>query len=473
MEDGSDGRRGAHGGDGGDVSVRGPVPQVRRLVTEIPGPKSRALRERREAVVAAGVASALPVYAAAAGGGALLDVDGNVLVDLGSGIAVTSVGASDPRVVRAVEAQARAMTHTCFMVTPYEGYVAVCEELAGLVPVRGEVRSVLLSTGAEAVENAVKVARRATRRPAVVVLDHAYHGRTNLTMAMTAKVTPYKDGFGPFAPEVYRVPGSYPLRDGLTGDEAARRTIALIDRQVGARHVACVVGEPIQGEGGFIVPADGFWPAMRRWADTHGVLLVADEVQTGFCRTGTWFASEQVGLVPDLLALAKSIAGGLPLAAVCGRSEVMDAVPPGGLGGTFGGNPVACAAAIATIAAMRDDDLARAARRIEDVAREELVATVALPGVAELRGRGAMLALELVDHETSRPDRARATAVAARCHAAGVIVLTCGSDGNVVRLLPPLVIAEDLLRDGLRVLAGAVAEISSGSTSVGGELDVH
>jgi 4-aminobutyrate aminotransferase / (S)-3-amino-2-methylpropionate transaminase / 5-aminovalerate transaminase len=438
--------------------------QRRRLVTELPGPRSRELSARRAAAVSAGVSVAMPVFIAAAGGGVLLDVDGNSLIDLGSGIAVTSVGNAAPAVVAAVHAQVEQFTHTCFMVTPYESYLAVCEELARVTPGEHEKRSALFNSGAEAVENAVKVARHATGRAAVVVFDHAYHGRTNLTMALTAKEMPYKHRFGPFAPEIYRVPLSYPFRDppGMTGEQAAARVLAVIDEQVGPDHVACVVIEPIQGEGGFIVPAPGFLPAISEWCAERGALLVADEIQTGFCRTGDWFACDHEGVVPDLITTAKGIAGGLPLAGVTGRAHLMDAVHTGGLGGTYGGNPVACAAALASIATMREHDLAGAARRIEALAKLKLDALAdQCPAVGQVRGRGAMLALELINPTTKAPDPALTTRVAHACHNAGVVVLTCGSYANVIRLLPPLVIPHDLLAEGLDVLTEAVLTAAS------------
>lgn len=436
------------------------LPQSRSLVTAVPGPRSVELAARRAAVVSAGVSSTFGVYVARAGGGIVEDVDGNRFVDLGSGIAVTSVGASAPGVVAGVAAQAADFTHTCFMISPYEEYVAVCEALARLTPGDHEKRSVLVNSGAEAVENAVKVARRATGRDAVLVLDHAYHGRTNLTLAMTAKAMPYKTGFGPFAGEVYRVPASYPLRDpaGLTGAQAAARAIAVAERQVGADRVAALVVEPILGEGGFVVPAPGFLPALAEWAAAHGIVLVADEVQTGFCRTGAMFACEHEGVVPDLVTTAKGIAGGLPLAGVTGRAELMDAVHAGGLGGTFGGNPVACAAALAAIDAFEHDDLAARARAIESRVAPRLRA-VGAPAVGEVRGRGAMLAVELVHPGTLDPDAAAAREVVRRCAEQGVLVLTCGSWGNVVRLLPPLVIGDDLLDDALDVLEKALLAV--------------
>ena len=434
---------------------------ARRRTRALPGPVSTQLMARKRAAVAAGVGTTVPVFAASAGDGLVEDVDGNVLIDLGSGIAVTSVGASHPRVVRAVQDQAARFTHTCFMVTPYEGYVAVAERLNALTPGDHEKRSVLFNSGAEAVENAVKIARYATGRQAVVVFDHAYHGRTSLTMAMTAKVQPYKQGFGPFAPEVHRAPLSYPFRDGgLSGPEAARRALDQVDKQVGAANVAALVIEPVQGEGGFIVPAPGFLPALAEWCREHGVLLVADEVQTGFGRTGAMFATEHEGVVPDLVVTAKGIAGGLPLSAVTGRAEVMDAVHPGGLGGTYGGNPIACAAALAVMDVLVEEGLVQRARDIEQLVKGRLHRLAERdPRVGDVRGRGAMVAAELVVAGTSTPDPALARAVAAAAHAEGVVVLTCGTDGNVLRFLPPLTISDALLHEAFDVLDEAFAGV--------------
>lgn len=436
-----------------------PIKQRRTLVTELPGPRSRALAGRRSAAVAPGVSSVLPLYIGAAAGAVLVDVDGNALIDLGAGIAVVSVGHAHPAVVDAVQAQVERFTHTCFMVNPYETYVAVCEALNQRTPGDHPKRSALFNSGAEAVENAVKVARHATGRPAVIVFDHAYHGRTNLTMALTAKNMPYRDGFGPFAPEVYRVPMSYPFRDpeGMTGEEAAGRATEQVERLVGAANVACVLIEPIQGEGGFVVPAPGFLPAVAAWCRRQSVLLVADEIQTGFCRTGQWFACEAEGVVPDLITTAKAMAGGLPLAALTGRAEVIDRIHTGGLGGTYGGNPVACAAALAAIDTMDRRGLAGAALRIGEAITSRLAPLAAShPALGDLRGRGAMMALEVVVPGTIEPDPAAAQRIAHACHQAGVVVLTCGSYGNVIRLLPPLVIDDQLLADGLGVLSAAI-----------------
>jgi 4-aminobutyrate aminotransferase/(S)-3-amino-2-methylpropionate transaminase len=412
------------------------------------------IHKRRTAAVARGVSSVISSYVDSATGGTLTDVDGREWIDFSSGIAVTNVGNSAPRVVAAVREQVERFTHTCFMVAPYESYVAVCEQLNALTPGAFEKRSVLFNSGAEAVENAVKVARHHTGRPAVVAFDHGYHGRTNLAMALTAKNMPYKHRFGPFAPEIYRAPLSYPFRDGgLSGAEAAERTIGVIDKQVGADNVAALVIEPIQGEGGFIVPAPGFLPALSAWARDNGVVFVADEIQTGLCRTGSWFACEDEGVEPDLVTTAKGLAGGLPLAGVTGRADIMDAVHPGGLGGTFSGNPIACAAALAAIETMRELDLAAEARAIE---ARMLPRLAALP-VGEARGRGAMLAVELVVPGSLEPDPARTAAVTKACHEAGLLTLVCGTYGNVLRLLPPLVSPPEVLDRGLDILESAFA----------------
>jgi 4-aminobutyrate aminotransferase/(S)-3-amino-2-methylpropionate transaminase len=444
-----------------------PLEQSRHLVTEIPGPVSLELTKRRTAAIPRGVRSTMPVYAVRAGGGIVEDVDGNRLIDLGSGIAVTTIGNAAPRVVDAVRGQVADFTHTCFMVTPYEQYIAVAEQLNRITPGSGEKRSVLFNSGSEAVENSVKIARAYTRKPAVVAFDHAYHGRTNLAMALTAQSMPYKSGFGPFAPEVYRAPLSYPFRDRLIdkelatdGEQAAERAIGVIGRQVGADNLAAVVIEPIQGEGGFVVPADGFLPTLLEWCRQNDVVFIADEVQTGFARTGAMFACEHEGIEPDLICTAKGIADGLPLSAVTGRAELMDASQPGGLGGTFGGNPVACAAALATIATIENDGLVERAQQLGKRMTERLSALQADDDrIGDVRGRGAMIAIELVKSGTADPDAELTSKLAGAAHAAGVIVLTAGTFGNVMRLLPPLTISDELLTEGLDVLAGILAKL--------------
>jgi 4-aminobutyrate aminotransferase/(S)-3-amino-2-methylpropionate transaminase len=440
------------------------IAQERRLVTPIPGPVSQELAARKQAAVASGVGATMPVFAAEAAGGIVVDVDGNHLIDLGSGIAVTTVGNSAPRVVDAVREQVGRFTHTCFMVTPYEGYVAVAEKLNELTPGDHEKTTALFNSGAEAVENAVKIARVHTGKDAVVVFDHAYHGRTNLTMAMTAKNMPYKQGFGPFAGEVYRAPLSYPYRDGELGADgaaAARRAIDVIEKQVGAANLAAVVIEPIQGEGGFIEPATGFLPALVEWCRANGVVFVADEVQTGFARTGDLFACDHEGIVPDLIVTAKGIAGGLPLSAVTGRREIMNATHVGGLGGTYGGNPLACAAALGAIETIVEEDLVGRAAKIQQLMIGRLRDLQSRDDrIGDVRGRGAMIAIELVRPGTTEPDADLAKSIAAHAHSRGVIVLTCGTYGNVIRFLPPLTISDALLEEGLDEVEAGLAAVA-------------
>jgi 4-aminobutyrate aminotransferase/(S)-3-amino-2-methylpropionate transaminase len=390
-----------------------------------------------------------------------VDVDGNHLIDMASGIAVTSVGASNPRVVARIKEQAEKFTHTCFLVTQYDVFTEVAAALNRITPGEHDKKTALFSTGAEAVENAIKIARVATGRQAVVVLGHAYHGRSLLTMSMTAKNVPYKDGFGPFAPEIHRAPSPYPYRwSGDAGTVAADAFDALrelIETQIGAHNVAAIVVEPIQGEGGFIVPPIGYLSKVAEFARENGIVFVADEIQTGLGRTGEWFACDHEGVVPDLITTAKALGGGMPLAAVTGRAEIMDAVPAGGLGGTYAGNPVACAAALGAIEAIEEDGLIERARAIEATAKPRLEKLVgANSPVGEVRGRGAMLAMEFVRPGTKEPAPDVAKAVAAHCHAEGVLVLVCGTFGNVIRLLPPLVIEDELLEDALSVIEAAV-----------------
>lgn len=439
-----------------------PQPEQRRLLrTSIPGPRSLELHERRTAELADGLGTTLPVFVEQAGGGILVDVDGNHLVDLASGIAVTSVGASAPAVTRRVREQVDQFTHTCFLVTEYAGFVEVAAALNRLTPGDHEKKTALFTTGAEAVENAVKIARTATGRPAVVTLGHAYHGRTLLTMSMTAKNAPYKDGFGPFAPEVYRVPSPYPYRWPSGPDRAREEALdalrSTVLDQIGAHHVAAIVVEPIQGEGGFIVPPPGYLEGVQRFAAEHGIVFVVDEIQTGLARTGAMFACEHEGVVPDLITTAKALGGGLPLSAVTGRAELMDAVGPGGLGGTYAGNPVACAAALGVLETIEQLDLVQRAKEIEALVTARLQPLVTAGStVGEVRGRGAMLAMEFVVPGTTEPAAETARAVAQHCHREGVLVLVCGTYGNVIRLLPPLVIGHDLLEDGLDVLVAAI-----------------
>jgi 4-aminobutyrate aminotransferase/(S)-3-amino-2-methylpropionate transaminase len=438
-----------------DTTTRQHMPlQQRHVVTDIPGPRSRALAERRALAVPPGVGTTLGIFVARAGGGIIEDVDGNRLIDFGSGISVTNVGNSAPRVVAAVTEQAENFTHTCFQVTPYESYVAVCERLNAVTPGSHEKRSFLVNSGAEAVENAVKVSRYATGRAAVVAFDHGFHGRTLLGLSLTGKAMPYKQGFGPFVGEVVRAEYSDPFRK--RGHLA--ETIDLLETTVGANSIACVVVEPIAGEGGFVVPQPGWLGGLAEWCRANGIVFVADEVQTGFGRTGTWFACEHEGVVPDIVATAKSLGGGLPIAGVTGRAEIMDTVHAGGLGTTFGGNPLSCAAALAAMDTIESDGLLERARHLGALMLGKLEALAATYDVVgQARGRGAMVAIELVGSDGITPDKGAASRVAASCHAEGLVVLTAGTYGNVIRLLPPLVIPDDLLEEGLAILERAVA----------------
>ena len=410
----------------------------------------------------------MPVYCARAGGGIVEDVDGNRLIDLGSGIAVTTIGNASPRVVDAVRAQVADFTHTCFMITPYEEYVAVCEHLNRLTPGDGEKRSVLFNSGAEAVENAIKIARSYTKKTAVVAFDHAYHGRTNLTMALTAKSMPYKSGFGPFAPEIYRAPMSYPYRDGLidkemgtNGELAAERALsASSTNRSGPPTWPRSSSNRSRVRAASSCPPPASWRRCWQWCRDNNVVFIADEVQTGFARTGAMFACEHEGIEPDLICTAKGIADGLPLSAVTGRAEIMDAPHVSGLGGTYGGNPVACAAALATIETIETTGLLERAAQIETLMKDRLGRLQADDDrIGDVRGRGAMIAVELVKSGTAEPDPDLTKKLAAGCHAAGVIVLTCGTYGNILRFLPPLTISDELLTEGLDVLALILADL--------------
>ncbi|MBI3430248.1 MAG: 4-aminobutyrate--2-oxoglutarate transaminase, partial [Actinobacteria bacterium] len=406
----------------------------------------------------------IPIIVERAGGGIIVDVDGNSIIDMGAGIAVVNVGNSAKRVVANVQAQVEAFTHTCFMVAPYLGYIQVCEALNRLTPGTHKKKSILLNSGAEAIENAVKIARSYTKRQAVVVFEHSYHGRTNLTMSMTAKNIPYKEGFGPFAPEIYRMPMAYPMRwpggAEKCAEEALDFVIHKMEKELGAKNIAAIVIEPIQGEGGFIVPSKGFLPGLSQFASENGIVFVADEVQTGFARTGQMFASEDEGVVPDLIATAKGIAGGLPLAAVTGRAEIMDAIHGSGLGGTFGGSPVACAAAIGAIATIEEDDLCKSARDMGEIISEALhEMKKKYPIIGEVRGRGAMQAIELVIPGGIEPNPAALNSIVKYCQQQGVLILSAGTYGNVIRLLPPLVMPENLLREALGILDQAIAAV--------------
>ena len=440
------------------------LPQSRHIVTAIPGPKSAEAIARRKEAVSAGLGMAFPAVITRADGAIMEDLDGNRIIDLGSGIGVVTVGNSHPRVVSRVQEAVKAFTHTNFTTAPYLGYIEVCEALNELTPGKFKKKSILQNSGAEAVENAIKIARHYTKRQAIVVFEHAYHGRTNLTMALTAKNMPYKDGFGPFANEIYRVPMPYAYR--WNGDASTMAADALedvrhkIEKEIGADNVAAIIIEPIQGEGGFIVPPKGFLPGLSKYASQHGIVFIADEVQTGFARTGNYFAVEDEGVEPDMIVTAKGIAGGLPLAAVTGRAEVMDSSHVGGIGGTYGGNPIACAAALGAMEAIREEKLVERAREIGAILRSALTSMAAKhPVIGDVRGRGAMQAIEIVMAGSKEPNPAAMASVIKYCQQQGVLILTAGTYGNVIRFLPPLVISDELLKEALAILDQAFAAL--------------
>jgi 4-aminobutyrate aminotransferase / (S)-3-amino-2-methylpropionate transaminase / 5-aminovalerate transaminase len=443
------------------------IAQRRNLVTEIPGPRSRALMERRKAAVPRGVSGTMPVFAERASGGILVDVDGNSFIDLGAGIAVLTVGSSAELVVAAVTEQAARFTHTCFQVTPYESYIELAERLNSLVPGDLERRTFFVNSGAEAIENAVKIARSVTGRQAVVVFEHAFHGRTLLTMSMTAKAMPYKAGFGPLAAEIYRLPYCYPYRSAPgvpaadCGPACAAAAISAMDSQIGGERIAALVIEPVLGEAGVVIPGEGFLPALAEYCAAKGIVFVADEVQAGFARTGRWFSSEHSGIVPDIVVTAKGLGGGLPIGGVTARADLIDQVHPGGLGGTFGGNPICCAAALGSIAEVERGGLVERAKKIGEIFERRLRPLLGeVTAVGDVRVIGGMAAVELVcDAASKTPDPVAASKVLARCHAEGVIALRAGTFDNVVRILPPLVIGDELLNEGLEIFEKALRSL--------------
>lgn len=446
------------------LQAQDPLPQSRHIVTAIPGPKSAEAIARRKEAVSAGLGMAFPAVITRADGAIMEDLDGNRIIDLGSGIGVVTVGNSHPRVVSRVQEAVKAFTHTNFTTAPYLGYIEVCEALNELTPGKFKKKSILQNSGAEAVENAIKIARHYTKRQAIVVFEHAYHGRTNLTMALTAKNMPYKEGFGPFANEIYRMPMPYAYR--WNGDASTMAADALedvmhkIEKEIGADNVAAIIIEPIQGEGGFIVPPKGFLPGLSNYATQHGIVFIADEVQTGFARTGNYFAVEDEGVEPDMIVTAKGIAGGLPLAAVTARAEIMDSSHVGGLGGTYGGNPIACAAALGAMEAIREEKLVERAREIGEILHSVLTAMAAKhPVIGDVRGRGAMQAIEIVMAGSKEPNPAAMASVIKYCQQQGVLILTAGTYGNVIRFLPPLVISDELLKEALAILDQAFAAL--------------
>jgi 4-aminobutyrate aminotransferase/(S)-3-amino-2-methylpropionate transaminase len=422
------------------------------------------MMQRRKEAVSGGLGTALPVIVARAHDAIIEDIDGNRIIDLGAGIGVVTVGNSEARVVAAVQEAAAQFTHTNFTTVPYMGYIEVCEALNRLTPGKFAKKSVLQNSGAEAVENAIKIARHYTKRQAVVVFEHAYHGRTNLTMGLTAKNMPYKDGFGPFANEIYRMPMPYPYRwqgnPATITEDALEMVIHKIEKEIGAHNVAAILIEPVLGEGGFIVPPLGFMPGLQKFATENKIVFIADEVQSGFARTGKMFAVEHEGMEPDMIISAKGIAGGLPLAAVTARAEIMDSSHVGGLGGTYGGNPIACAAALAVIATIEEEKLVERAAHVGAILTETLHALKAkYPIIGEVRGRGAMMAIELVHAGTKDPNPEAMAKIIKYCQSKGVLILTAGTYGNVIRFLPPVVITDELLKDALGILAEGFASL--------------
>ena len=443
------------------------IPQERKLVTEIPGPRSKEWIARRNDAMPSAFPAIHPIVAAQASGAIVEDVDGNRLIDFATGISVLNVGHSPSDVVEAAERQLERDTHTSG-VTANEPTIELAERLNALTPGDGPKKTFFANSGAEAVENAVKIARYATGRQAIVCFDHAFHGRTLLAMSLTAKVMPYKQGFGPFAPEIYRLPFAYPYRWPSGPERCAEEALAYaldeMHKHIGEVNIAAVLAEPIQGEGGFIVPAPGFLKGLADFCAEHGIVFIADEIQSGMGRAGRWYAIEDEDVVPDIVTTAKSLGAGLPISAVTGRADLMDAVHAGGLGGTYGGNPVAAAAGLAVLDKIEREGLLARSRALGEtiLARFRSFADRHLV-VGEVRGRGAMCAIELVrDRGTKEPLAADAmNAIVRRCLEQGVIVLTAGTYGNVIRLLPPLTIDEGLLEEGLQVLDDAIGVATS------------
>ena len=439
-----------------------------QLRTAIPGPRSQALMKRRDAAVVRGTFHATPVFVAKAEGAVVEDVDGNCFIDLAGGIGCLNTGHRAPGVVEAVRRQLDRFLHTSFNVLPYESYIAVCEKLNVLTPGKGPKKSILVNTGAEAVENAIKIARCYTKRHAVICFEDAFHGRTYMAMAATSKTHPYKAGFEPFPTEVYRIPYAYCFRCSysLTYPSCevfcARHIEDTFKRVVAAESVAAVIVEPILGEGGFVTPPPEFYPTLGDICRKHGILLIADEVQTGFGRTGAMFACEQLGLEPDLVAMAKSLTGGLPMGAVTGRAEIMDAPGVGQLGGTFAGNPLACEAALAVLEIIEKDDLCARANLLGERFRKRALKWQAQwELVGDVRGLGAMQALELIRSKAARePADEETKQVSQYCYEHGVVTITAGSYSNVIRLLMPLVITDAQFDEAMDVLEAALAHVA-------------
>ena len=432
-----------------------------RIITELPGPKSREVLERMERYVSKAISPFVPAVVSRSEGAIVEDLDGNRFLDFSGGWGVLNVGHTHPRVVEAVVEQAQRFLHTDFTAVPYEVLVELAERIAKLAPGSTPKKCAFFNSGAEAVENAVKISRAATGRKAVLVFEHAFHGRTLLTMTMTHKAIPYKAGFGPYATDVFRLPYPYPYRNPIPLEEIERRLLSLVD----PKEVACMVVEPVIGEGGFIVPPPDFLPFLRGLADKYGFLLVADEVQTGVGRTGKFFAVEHFGVEPDLITFAKSIAGGMPLSGVVGKAEIMDAPIPGSIGGTYVGNPVACAAALAVLDIFEEEGLAERAEHIGEILREGFHSLQRkYEIIGDVRGLGAMVGMELVrDRRTKEPAAEETKRVAKEAIARGLIFPTAGLYSNVIRVLVPLVISDAELQEGLEILDEAFAAAMGGS----------
>ena len=445
-----------------------------QLRTEIPGPKSLELMRRREAAIPRGVSHATPIFAARGEGAVLEDVDGNRFLDFAGGIGVLNVGHRAPRVVAAIRQQLDDFIHTCFSVAPYQKYVELAEKLNSLTPGKFPKKTLLVNSGAEAIENSIKIARAYTRRPAIICFEDAFHGRTLLALSLTSKTHPYKAGFEPFATEIYRIPYaycyrcSYGLQYPSCGMFCAHHLEDAFKRVVASESVAAVVVEPVLGEGGFVAPPQEFFQIIQDICARHKILLIADEVQTGFGRTGSMFASEHYGITPDILVSAKSLAAGMPLAAVTGRAEVMDAAGVGGLGGTYSGNPLACAAALASIETLEKENLAERAVKIGQIFEERSKSWAKRwPLIGEVRGLGAMRAIELVrSRDKKEPAKEETEKILRYCHSHGLILISAGSYGNVLRLLVPLIITDEQLAEGLNVLEAAIASVAESRIEV-------
>ncbi|MED1103282.1 4-aminobutyrate--2-oxoglutarate transaminase [Bacillus paramycoides] len=430
--------------------------------------KSSILHERRKNAVPEGPYNITELYVQSAKGAIITDVDGNELIDFAGGIGMQNVGHCHPKVVKAIQEQVESSIHSCFHVAPYESYIALAERLNELTPGDFKKKTMFANSGAEAVENAVKIARKATGRSAIVSFERAYHGRTLMTMSLTSKVKPYKHGFGPFAPEVYKLPYPYYYRadEGLTQEEVDAQILAYFERfmleEVASDNIAAIILEPLQGEGGFIVPTTTFMQGVRNICNKYGIVMIADEIQTGFARTGSLFAMDHFGVAPDLMTFSKSIAAGMPLSAITGRADLMDASGPGQLGGTFSGSPVACAAALAVLDVIEEENLVKRAIEIGERMMEVFNSWKdKYEVVGDVRGIGAMTAIELVkDKETKEPATEEVKAIMKETHSKGVITISAGIYSNVLRFLPPLVITDEQLEEGLTIIEAAIAKLS-------------